>query len=125
MGENTQAAVAAMMFARAAGLLRRHGCASALGGRGVADVDEAYRHCAQIMRGQARNFSYGLRLLPAPKRRALSAVYALARRLSLTAREKSVVAARALSQSHHPGDGDGEHDMPPARRNHPRQQQSL
>ncbi|MET7334631.1 squalene/phytoene synthase family protein [Nonomuraea sp. NPDC005650] len=33
------------------------------------------------MRSQARNFSYGLRLLPAPKRRALSAVYALARRI--------------------------------------------
>ncbi|MFF4622866.1 phytoene/squalene synthase family protein [Nonomuraea jabiensis] len=44
-------------------------------------VDEAYRHCEQIMRSQARNFSFGLRLLPAPKRRALSAVYALARRI--------------------------------------------
>ncbi|WP_394499647.1 phytoene/squalene synthase family protein [Nonomuraea sp. JJY05] len=44
-------------------------------------VGDAYRHCEQIMRGQARNFSYGLRLLPAPKRRALSAVYALARRI--------------------------------------------
>ncbi|GLX01404.1 squalene/phytoene synthase family protein [Microtetraspora sp. NBRC 16547] len=44
-------------------------------------VPEAYRHCEQIMRRQARNFSYGLRLLPAPKRRALSAVYAFARRI--------------------------------------------
>ncbi|MEU6779403.1 squalene/phytoene synthase family protein [Nonomuraea angiospora] len=44
-------------------------------------VDDAYRHCEQIMRSQARNFSFGLRLLPAPKRRALSAVYALARRI--------------------------------------------
>ncbi|MED7928409.1 squalene/phytoene synthase family protein [Nonomuraea sp. LP-02] len=42
---------------------------------------KAYRHCEQIMRSQARNFSYGLRLLPVPKRRALSAVYALARRI--------------------------------------------
>ncbi|MEU0570600.1 squalene/phytoene synthase family protein [Nonomuraea sp. NPDC005983] len=44
-------------------------------------VPEAYRHCEQIMRRQARNFSYGMRLLPAPKRRALSAVYAFARRI--------------------------------------------
>jgi phytoene synthase len=33
------------------------------------------------MRSEARNFSYGLRLLPAPKRRAMSAIYALARRI--------------------------------------------
>ncbi|MEV0974540.1 presqualene diphosphate synthase HpnD [Microtetraspora glauca] len=44
-------------------------------------VPEAYQHCEQIMRKQARNFSYGLRLLPTPKRRALSAVYAFARRI--------------------------------------------
>ncbi|MFC4009064.1 phytoene/squalene synthase family protein [Nonomuraea purpurea] len=44
-------------------------------------VNDAYRHCEQIMRSQARNFSYGLRLLPVQKRRALSAVYALARRI--------------------------------------------
>ncbi|WP_433220809.1 squalene/phytoene synthase family protein [Microtetraspora malaysiensis] len=44
-------------------------------------VPEAYQHCEQIMRRNARNFSYGLRLLPAPKRRALSAVYAFARRI--------------------------------------------
>jgi phytoene synthase len=34
-----------------------------------------------VVSGQARNFSYGIRLLPAPKRRALSAVYAFARRV--------------------------------------------
>jgi phytoene synthase len=45
------------------------------------DVLEAYRHCEQVTRTQARNFSYGIRLLPAPKRRALSAVYAFARRV--------------------------------------------
>ncbi|MGW0595148.1 presqualene diphosphate synthase HpnD [Streptosporangium sp. NPDC002607] len=45
------------------------------------DTADAYRHCEQIVRGQARNFSYGLRLLPTPKRRALSAVYAFARRI--------------------------------------------
>ncbi|MEV4744741.1 squalene/phytoene synthase family protein [Streptosporangium sp. NPDC049248] len=45
------------------------------------DTVDAYRHCEQIVRGKARNFSYGLRLLPTPKRRALSAVYAFARRI--------------------------------------------
>ncbi len=45
------------------------------------DVPAAYRHCEEITRSQARNFSYGIRLLPPPKRRALSAVYAFARRI--------------------------------------------
>jgi squalene synthase HpnD len=44
-------------------------------------VSDAYRSCEQIVRTQARNFSYGIRLLPGPKRRALSAVYAFARRI--------------------------------------------
>jgi 15-cis-phytoene synthase len=45
------------------------------------DVSAAYRHCEEITRTQARNFSYGIRLLPPAKRRALSAVYAFARRI--------------------------------------------
>jgi phytoene synthase len=45
------------------------------------DVTAAYRHCEQVTTTQARNFSYGIKLLPPPKRRALSAVYALARRI--------------------------------------------
>jgi len=48
---------------------------------GMTDVRAAYRHCEQVTRTQARNFSYGIRLLPAAKRRALSAVYAFARRV--------------------------------------------
>jgi 15-cis-phytoene synthase len=48
---------------------------------GMTDVRAAYRHCEQVTRTQARNFSYGIRLLPAGKRRALSAVYAFARRV--------------------------------------------
>lgn len=47
----------------------------------MSDVEEAYAACEQITRSQARNFSYGIRLLPADKRRALSAVYAMARRI--------------------------------------------
>ena len=45
------------------------------------DADEAYAACEQITWEQARNFAYGIRLLPPPKRRALAAVYALARRI--------------------------------------------
>jgi phytoene synthase len=45
------------------------------------NVDEAYTQCAAITNAQAKNFSYGIRLLPPPKRAALSAVYALARRI--------------------------------------------
>ena len=45
------------------------------------EVRSAYQHCEQVTRTQARNFSYGIRLLPAVKRRALSAVYAFARRV--------------------------------------------
>lgn len=41
----------------------------------------AYRHCEEITWSQARNFAYGIRLLPPPKRQALAAVYAFARRI--------------------------------------------
>ncbi|MGH3159489.1 MAG: phytoene/squalene synthase family protein, partial [Streptosporangiaceae bacterium] len=45
------------------------------------DVTTAYRHCEELTSSQARNFSYGIKLLPPAKRRALSAVYAFARRI--------------------------------------------
>jgi len=45
------------------------------------DLPAAYAECERITRTEARNFSYGIRLLPAAKRSALSAVYALARRI--------------------------------------------
>ena len=48
---------------------------------GMSDVTSAYDLCEEITRREARNFSYGIRLLPPPKRRALSAVYATARRI--------------------------------------------
>jgi len=47
----------------------------------TATVDAAYATCASITREQARNFHYGIRLVPPSKRGALSAVYALARRI--------------------------------------------
>jgi phytoene synthase len=42
---------------------------------------QAYRSCEQITRRCAANFYYGIRLLPAEKRRAMCAVYAFARRI--------------------------------------------
>jgi phytoene synthase len=47
----------------------------------AADVRAAYSRCEQITRTQAKNFAYGIALLPTAKRRALSAVYAFARRV--------------------------------------------
>jgi phytoene synthase len=44
-------------------------------------VVEAYAACERITRHEARNFFYGIRLLPPPKRAALSAVYAFSRRI--------------------------------------------
>ena len=41
----------------------------------------AYRQCESLTRAAAGNFYYGIRLLPAPKRRAMCAVYAYARRV--------------------------------------------
>jgi phytoene synthase len=45
------------------------------------EVELAYVGCEQITRREAANFFYGIRLLPAGKRHAMSAVYAFARRV--------------------------------------------
>lgn len=45
------------------------------------NTELAYRRCEAITRSEAKNFAYGIRLLRAPERQALSAVYALARRI--------------------------------------------
>jgi phytoene synthase len=50
-------------------------------GSAAGDVAAAYRECERITRQQAKNFAYGIALLPGDKRRALSAVYAFARRV--------------------------------------------
>jgi phytoene synthase len=44
-------------------------------------VEDAYQRCEEITAVEARNFSYGIKLLPGPKRQAMSALYALARRI--------------------------------------------
>ncbi|MFI1677775.1 MULTISPECIES: presqualene diphosphate synthase HpnD [unclassified Streptomyces] len=46
-----------------------------------APVLAAYSYCEAVTGSQARNFAYGIRLLPTPKRRAMSALYALSRRV--------------------------------------------
>lgn len=45
------------------------------------EMEHAYRACEEITRREAANFHYGIRLLPRPKRQAMSAVYAFARRV--------------------------------------------
>jgi phytoene synthase len=75
----------------------------------------AYRYCEEITWSQARNFSYGIRLLPPAKRRALAAVYAFARRIDdigdgdlpapdkLTALAKARASVTALASGGSPG----------------------
>ena len=46
-----------------------------------AAVALAYKHCEEITRSRARNFYYGIRLLPPRKRSAMCALYAMARRI--------------------------------------------
>jgi phytoene synthase len=45
------------------------------------ELAEAYSECERITWSQARNFAYGIRLLPPDKRRALAVIYAFARRI--------------------------------------------
>jgi 15-cis-phytoene synthase len=45
------------------------------------ELTEAYRECERITWSQARNFAYGIRLLPPAKRRGLAVIYAFARRI--------------------------------------------
>jgi len=45
------------------------------------NLETAYERCEEITRTEAKNFSYGIRLLAAPERKAMSALYALARRI--------------------------------------------
>jgi phytoene synthase len=82
-------------------------------------VDVAYDRCAAIVAAQAKNFAYGIRLLPPPKRRAMSAIYALARRVddigdgdqppdrtrpALAAVRTDLAAVRTTGTSPDPGD---------------------
>ncbi|MGV9315905.1 presqualene diphosphate synthase HpnD [Streptomyces sp. NPDC003691] len=46
-----------------------------------AAVQAAYSYCETVTGAQARNFAYGIRLLPTDKRQAMSALYAFSRRV--------------------------------------------
>ena len=48
-------------------------------------AEEAYAEVERVTRERARNFSYGIRVLPKAKRRAISAIYAFAREVDDTA----------------------------------------
>jgi phytoene synthase len=79
-------------------------------------LEQAYLTCEEITRSQARNFYYGIRLLPRDRRAALCAVYALARRVDdigdgdLPAAEKAqrLAAVRASVAALASGDDDGD-----------------
>src|SRR3954468_16338054 len=45
------------------------------------EVEGAYAEVERLTRRQGRNFAYGIRVLPKEKRRAISAIYAFARRV--------------------------------------------
>jgi phytoene synthase len=56
-------------------------------------VSEAYREVGRITRREARNFAWGIVLLPGPKRRAIAALYAFARRVDDVADDGALDAA--------------------------------
>ena len=68
------------------------------------ELTEAYRECERITWSAARNFAYGIRLLPPPKRRGLAVIYAFARRIDdigdgmMPAREKIAALQSARQQ---------------------------
>ena len=70
------------------------------------DATQAYLECERITWSQARNFAYGIRLLQPPKRRALAAVYAFARRIDdigdgdLPKEDKATALEAAREQTH-------------------------
>jgi len=49
------------------------------------EVEQAYVEVERVTRERARNFAFGIRVLPKPKRRAISAIYAFAREVDDTA----------------------------------------
>ncbi len=58
------------------------------------ELTTAYDRCEEITRSEAKNFAYGIRLLPADRRRAMAALYALARRVDDIGDSDAPVVAR-------------------------------
>src|SRR5712692_6854818 len=44
-------------------------------------IDQAYAEVQRVTRARAKNFAYGIMILPREKRRAIAAIYAFARRV--------------------------------------------
>ena len=69
---------------------------------------EAYAEVERLTRQRARNFAYGIMLLPRPKRRAVAAIYGFARRIDdvadgpLPNEEKRAQLEQARGQLHDP-----------------------
>jgi 15-cis-phytoene synthase len=80
------------------------------------DATQAYLECERVTWSQARNFAYGIRLLPPSKRRALAAVYAFARRIDdigdgdLPEEDKATALEAARQQTRALVDGDADLD---------------
>ncbi len=86
----------------------------------VFDLHAAYHMCALITRQRARNFYYGLRLTPEPRRSAIYSVYAWMRHADDLADSEADADAKAsaladfVAQTHRAvGDGDGAPQDPP------------
>jgi phytoene synthase len=47
----------------------------------TAAVEQAYAEVERVTRREAKNFAYGIMVLPRPKRQAIAAIYAYARRV--------------------------------------------
>ncbi|MEM7628071.1 MAG: phytoene/squalene synthase family protein [Planctomycetota bacterium] len=65
-------------------------------GRHIDDdlVRQSYEHCRGVTRREARNFYYGLKLAPEPRRSALFAIYAWMRRVDDEADSDAIVEAK-------------------------------
>lgn len=87
-----------------------------------APVRAAYSYCETVTGQQARNFAYGIRLLPADKRQAMSALYAFSRRvddigdgeLAPETKHERLEATRALLERIRKGDVDQDDTDPVA-----------
>ena len=75
-------------------------------------VQEAYAEVGRITRREAKNFAYGIMVLPRAKRQAIAAIYAYARRvddvadgdLSLQEKQTQLEALRAALENEDPAD---------------------
>src|SRR5207244_8283037 len=80
------------LHAAAASLPRSAGARSR-GGAAVMTAEQAYVEVERLTRRRARNFAYGIMVLPKQKRRAIAAIYAFAREVDDVADDGALPAA--------------------------------